>query len=266
VRYGLYPPGSAFKLVTAIAAMRRDPSASDRRYLCERLPDGRVGRRIDGWRRPVRDDALDRTPHGAVSLEQGLVVSCNAYFAQLAVQLGADALRDTAREFDIALAASQAAPRLRATLPFAGFGQGDVLTTPARLAQVAATIAAGGVLTPYVWLLDPAPSPAASRRVLSRAASHELARAMREVVTSGTARVLRANRTAIAGKTGTAELEGQPSHAWFAGFAPYQTSGRQIAFVVLVENGGYGARAAAPIAGAIVDLARDLRIIREENQ
>jgi len=266
VRYGLYPPGSAFKLVTAIAAMRRDPSASDRRYLCERLPDGRVGRRIDGWRRPVRDDALDRTPHGAVSLEHGLVVSCNAYFAQLAVQLGADALRDTAREFDIALAASQAAPRLRATLPFAGFGQGDVLTTPARLAQVAATIAAGGVLTPYVWLLDPAPSPAASRRVLSRAASHELARAMREVVTSGTARVLRANRTAIAGKTGTAELEGQPSHAWFAGFAPYQTSGRQIAFVVLVENGGYGARAAAPIAGAIVDLARDLRIIREENQ
>jgi peptidoglycan glycosyltransferase len=84
---------------------------------------------------------------------------------------------------------------------------------------------------------------------------------MRDAVTSGTARVLRTNATPIAGKTGTAELERQASHAWFAGFAPYRTDGRQIALVVLVENGGYGGRTAAPIAGAIVDLARQLRII-----
>jgi peptidoglycan glycosyltransferase len=84
---------------------------------------------------------------------------------------------------------------------------------------------------------------------------------MRQVVTDGTARVLRTHATPIAGKTGTAELEGQASHSWFAGFAPFQRRGRQIAFVVLVENGGYGARTAAPIAGALVDLARELRII-----
>jgi cell division protein FtsI/penicillin-binding protein 2 len=84
---------------------------------------------------------------------------------------------------------------------------------------------------------------------------------MRGVVTSGTARVLNVNATAIAGKTGTAEVDGAASHSWFAGFAPYRTTGRQVVFVVLVENAGYGARAAAPIAGAIVDLARQLRII-----
>jgi cell division protein FtsI/penicillin-binding protein 2 len=114
---------------------------------------------------------------------------------------------------------------------------------------------------PLQWVLDPEPSDVPRRRVMSPAAADRLARAMREVVTSGTGRVVRANATAIAGKTGTAEVEGQPSHAWFAGFAPYRTRGRQIAFVVLVENGGYGARAAAPIAGAIVDIARQLRII-----
>ena len=89
-----------------------------------------------------------------------------------------------------------------------------------------------------------------------------IASAMRGVVTSGTGRILATNVTPIAGKTGTAELASEPSHSWFAGFAPYGAARRHIAFVVLVEHGGYGARQAAPIAGAIVDLARDLRIIQ----
>jgi cell division protein FtsW (lipid II flippase) len=261
VRYGLYPPGSAFKLVTAIAALKRGPGVAQRAFACERLPGGAAGRRIPGWSRPIRDDVLDPAPHGEVTLTHGLTVSCNAYFAQLAVALGSQALTETAREFDISVAARDDRARLRATLPFAGFGQGEVLTTPTRLAQVVASIASGGTLMPLQWVLDPEPSDVPRRRVMSPAAADRLARAMREVVTSGTGRVVRANATAIAGKTGTAEVEGQPSHAWFAGFAPYRTRGRQIAFVVLVENGGYGARAAAPIAGAIVDIARQLRII-----
>jgi cell division protein FtsI/penicillin-binding protein 2 len=269
VRYGLYPPGSAFKLVTAIAALRRGPIFSERRFGCERLPDGASGRRIPGWQRPIRDDILDAGPHGAVTLPHGLAVSCNAYFAQLAVAMGPETLRETAREFDISLVARETPTRLRATLPYAAFGQGDVVTTPARLAQVVATIAAGGVLAPLKWVRDPETDDKAPRRVMPRAAAETLRRAMREVVTSGTGRVLRANSTPIAGKTGTAEVENQPSHAWFAGFAPYDSrsasSGarrrRHIVFVVLVENGGYGGRTAAPIAGAIVDLARQLRII-----
>jgi cell division protein FtsW (lipid II flippase) len=262
VRYGLYPPGSAFKLVTSIAALTRAPLFADRTFGCERLPDGGVGRRIAGWSRPIRDDVLDESPHGAVSLAHGLAVSCNAYFAQLAVAMGSQALRDTAREFDIAVAPRDAPARLRATLPFAGFGQGEVVTTPARLVQVVATIASGGMLAPLEWIQGPKAEGPAPRRLMSRAAANTIARGMREAVIGGTGRVLRGNQTAIAGKTGTAELERQPSHAWFAGFAPYQSRGRQIAFVVLVENGGYGARTAAPIAGAIVDVARRLQIIQ----
>ena len=85
-RYGAYPPGSTFKLVVALAALRA--GATDGRYTCTRLPDGRIGARVDGWARPVRDDVLDTHPHGTIDMHDGLVHSCNAYFAQLAVSLG----------------------------------------------------------------------------------------------------------------------------------------------------------------------------------
>jgi peptidoglycan glycosyltransferase len=85
---------------------------------------------------------------------------------------------------------------------------------------------------------------------------------MREVVTSGTGRSLAANASAIAGKTGTAEVADAPAHSWFAGFAPYGGSGRRIAFAVIVENAGYGARTAAPVAGDLVTAAREIGVIR----
>src|SRR5690606_20399379 len=62
-RYGLYPPGSVFKLVVAGAALR----AADRStFSCVRLPDGRIAHAIRGTTRPVRDDPMDRVPHGSV--------------------------------------------------------------------------------------------------------------------------------------------------------------------------------------------------------
>jgi peptidoglycan glycosyltransferase len=85
---------------------------------------------------------------------------------------------------------------------------------------------------------------------------------MRGVVTSGTGRSLRGHQVPIAGKTGTAEIGGAPAHAWFTGFAPAAGTGRRLAFAVLVENAGYGGRAAAPIAGAIVSAASELGVIK----
>ena len=83
-RYGLYPPGSTFKLLVAGAALRSVPAAPSETFACVRLPDGRVGNYVTGSTRPVRDDPMDTAPHGQVDLRHGLVVSCNAYFAQLA--------------------------------------------------------------------------------------------------------------------------------------------------------------------------------------
>ena len=89
--YGLYPPGSTFKLLTAAAALRRDPGAAAQTFTCSRLPDNRVGVHAAGLPAPIRDDVMDKQPHGTIDMHRALVVSCNAYFAQLAVRLGPQA-------------------------------------------------------------------------------------------------------------------------------------------------------------------------------
>ena len=254
-RYGLYPPGSTFKLVTASAALRQHVDPRTARFTCARLPDGRVGAKIKGWNRPVRDDVLDARPHGTQDVHDGFVHSCNAYFAQLAVRLGSRPLLDTANRLGISLTqAPDTAARVRRTLPQIGYGQGDVVATPLRMARVAAAVASDGVLREPCWEQDEGKAGAIDR-FLNGNDARVLAGYMRDVVVSGTGRVLRNHPGRIAGKTGTAELDRRPSHSWFVGFAPFGPATRRIAFAVIVENAGYGARSAAPAAGEIVSAA-----------
>jgi peptidoglycan glycosyltransferase len=261
-RYGLYPPGSTFKLIVAGAALRSTRTTETSTFACVRLADGRVGHHVRGWSRPIRDDLLDTVPHGTVDLHKGIVMSCNAYFAQLALGLGANPILEAASLFQIDAASPATAASLRGTLPQAGYGQGEVLASPLKMARVAAAIAAGGRIVPVRWTAAPSDEPQnGAQRFLTESDAARLARYMREVVTSGTGKVLASNPTPIAGKTGTAEVAGAKSHSWFAGFAPFGGS-RRIAFAVVVENAGYGGRAAAPIAGEIVTAARELGLFR----
>jgi cell division protein FtsW (lipid II flippase) len=262
-RYGLYPPGSTFKVVTAMAAMRKDVQLAHKTYQCERLPDGRVGNFLKGSKRPLRDDVQDKNPHGTLDLEHGLVVSCNAYFAQLgSYDVGADALHDTATLLGIAAATPDTVAELKKALPQSAYGQGEVVASPFQMARVAATVANNGAMPQGRWLdgeNNGRVAPPAA--VLSTDAATTLGRFMREVVTTGTGRRAAAS-VAVAGKTGTAELAGAPSHAWFIGFAPYGGAARKIAFSVLVENGVYGGTAAAPAAAEIVDTAVKMGLIQ----
>jgi peptidoglycan glycosyltransferase len=100
-------------------------------------------------------------------------------------------------------------------------------------------------------------------KLLERPLAVTLGEYMRAVVTSGTGRNAAAAPVPIAGKTGTAEVERKPSHAWFAGFAPYGAAPK-IAFAVLVENGQYGGSAAAPIARDVVAAAAELGLLKNE--
>ena len=261
-RYGLYPPGSTFKLLVAGAAMRS--AGTDKpTYACVRLPDGRVGNYVAGSGRPVRDDPMDTVPHGTIDLRQALVVSCNAYFAQLALRLGPQPLLDAASLFQIAVARTATAAGLRPTVAQAGYGQGQVIVSPLKMARVAAAVAAHGVVPPVTWIHADAGTAEgrAVERFLSSAGAARLSRYLREVVTSGTGRVLASNPTAIAGKTGTAEVQDGRAHAWFAGFAPYDSDRHRIAFSIVVEHAGYGGRIAAPIAGEIVNAAREIGLL-----
>jgi len=278
-RYGMYPPGSSFKLVTAAAALRKDPSLAQESFTCERLRDGRVGKQLPGWTRPIRDDEADTSPHGTLAMERALIVSCNAYFAQLGLRLGAPALQETAALLEISLGQPESAKQVRDTLPFAAYGQGQVLATPFKMARVAAMIGGGGAMPQGRWVIDETNRRTdAPRPVLGPAQARELAATMRRVVVEGTGRSVKGIEPAIAGKTGTAEVQDEPSHSWFVGFAPFgpaapapagnSAPGTQadpttrISFAVLIEHGGYGGSAAAPVAGDIVTAARSLRIIQ----
>jgi cell division protein FtsI/penicillin-binding protein 2 len=258
----LYPPGSTFKLVTASAALRQGIDRSKTTFICVRLPDGRVGASIKGWSRPIRDDVLDTHPHGTVDMHAGFVHSCNAYFAQLAVELGPQPLLDAASRLGISLTpATDAAGRVRETLPQVGYGQADVVATPLRMARAAAAIASTGVLREVRWEQTET-ADSATAQFLDADSARLLSGYMRDVVLTGTGRSLRDHPWRIAGKTGTAELSGMPSHGWFVGFAPFGPATRRIAFAVLIENAGYGGGSAAPAAGEIVSAAASAGLVK----
>ena len=88
-------------------------------------------------------------------------------------------------------------------------------------------------------------------RAVNPGVAAELTRMMQAVVSSGTGTAAQIPGVSVAGKTGTAENQpGQPTHAWFIGFAPAQHP--QVAVAVLVEHGGVGGVTSAPIARQVM--------------
>ena len=250
--------------MTAIAALRLDPSLAAKTHECTSLGNGRVGAYVNRVVR-IQDDNQDKVPHGILSMGRAIEVSCNAYFAQLGTyDLGAQPLIDTAAMLGIRVARPNTGAVLKPQLPQASYGQGQVVAQPLQMALVAAAIANRGTIPPR---FDDAGLPTSGPvRILPPDLAAKLAGFMRAAVVSGTGRSLAGNKVLIAGKTGTAQIgsraDPQISHAWFVGFAPYgDRVGRKIAFAVIVEHGGYGGTAAAPIAGALIDAARELGLL-----
>lgn len=265
-RYGIYPPGSTFKLVTALAALRKSPALAGQKFLCEALPGGRVGHRVRGFGKPIRDDPTAHVPHGQVDLEKGIRVSCNAYFAQLGtLEVGPDPLLETAQLLGITVAQPNTPEQLKQALPQASYGQGQVTATPFEMARVGATVANDGRMPQGRWVIDTSNDRKdAPVDVLVGPPVRLLQRAMRQVVTAGSAAFLAPVQPPIAGKTGTAEVQDKKSHSWFVAFAPFDevAGSRRIAVAVLVEHGGYGGRLAAPAASEILQAAAELGLMR----
>jgi cell division protein FtsI/penicillin-binding protein 2 len=201
-------------------------------------------------------------------MEEALAVSCNGYFAQLGRALGWPALREMGRRFDIPMGDPRGEAAEHAHAIESAYGQAQVVATPLAMARVAATMAAGGRFPPVHVVRKPEPGLRESSVVSARTAG-SIARMMRGVVERGTARRVAGARPAIAGKTGTAEVAGGASHAWFIGYAPYAaggagappSSGRRIAFCIMIENGGYGGGRPTELAGRIVAEAHRLGLL-----
>jgi penicillin-binding protein A len=150
--------------------------------------------------------------------------------------------------------------RIRETLPQVGYGQGEVVASPLRMAAIAAAIATdGNIREVRVRASDTKP---AEHPFLPAEIARTLGSYMRDVVLDGTGRSVKTVPVPIAGKTGTAEVSGAPSHSWFIGFAPYGPATRRVAVAVILENAGYGGQGAAPAAGEIVAAAAALGLAK----
>ena len=251
--YGLYPPGSAFKIVTASAGMTF--GHEQYRIDCRHSETNVVWRTQNGHRYSRRHltDEEGFVPHGDTDMAKALRVSCNLYFAHLGIVLGADHLNRTARQ-QYGLAHMPSLEKIGADLPDCAYGQGAVTLTPLEMGRVVLAVANEGELLPTTLLkIGKAPpgTPA-----LTSAQAGRLRKMLAGVVTDGTARgVFDGLPVSVAGKTGSAQT-GQGdgmTHSWFAGFAPAENP--TLAFACVVENGGAGRAAAAPVCREMVRAA-----------
>lgn len=252
---GLYPPGSVFKIFTAALAIEQRQTQA---RICP----------AQGWR-PARGTPpiRDTHPHKgdpALNLSTAFAESSNIWFAKAAVDCKWDAFWKAfqrqglheghvlARHLDKSYGSARGRlPSLagkNAALAYPGFGQGDLLLTPLHVAMLTATIANGGLLRPP-HLEKTTPPPA--QRIWPKVVAENVAELMSHSVQKGTSRNVHISGLNICGKTGTAENHTGADHAWFTCFAPKKNP--KIVLTVLVEQGGYGATSALPIAKKMLE-------------
>ncbi|MFE9204981.1 penicillin-binding transpeptidase domain-containing protein [Micromonospora sp. NPDC007230] len=239
------PPGSTFKMVSALALLNKGAVTPDARVDCPKTLD------VDG--RSFKNS--DNFELGSVPFTTDFAKSCNTAFASLAPQLGPDGLAVTGRtlgleaKWDLGVDAftgkvsTNGGPTEQAA---AAIGQGTTVVSPLAMAAATAAVARGHWEQPKL-LLDPAPQqPAPAGPDLKPESVAALKTMMRAVVTGGTGSALAGVPGGpVYGKTGTAEYDNNPAHthAWFVGWQG------DIAFAVFVEQGGSSTASAVPIAG-----------------
>ena len=254
---GQYPPGSIFKVVTALDYLRTHKTISGFSYNCS----GSI---------TSEDHTITcygGAVHGEEDLSNAFAHSCNCAFAQMGLDLGGASLRQTGEsllfnkklplsmEYHKSLLSvdgSAGNPLMMQT----AIGQGNTLVSPMHMALIASAIANDGVLmTPY--LIDHVENYSGNlvsekssneyKRLMSTEEAQILEQLMVNVVNTGTASALSGLGYSVAGKTGSAEFdEYGNSHSWFIGYSNVENP--ELVVAIIVENGGTGREAAVPVA------------------
>lgn len=243
-----YTPGSVFKIVTLAAAIERIPDLKSRSFWCEgeTVVDGQI----------VHCTAS----HGAQTAEQAFANSCNCAFAELSLELGGDTLAEYAGRLgmteQLSLCGSvTAAGKFEkgesgsTALAWSGIGQATDLVCPFAMLRLMSAIAGDGTVQEPTLLLD---GETKETRLLDTETAELLADHLRYNVVYGYGE-WNFPGLALCAKTGTAEVGDGVPHAWFTGFL--QDQEHPYAFVVVVEHGGSGIGAAAPVANAVLQEA-----------
>lgn len=262
---GLYPPGSTFKLYTALEYMREEHNYDKFHYRCK----GKVGSGSEVIR------CYGGEVHGTVDLEEAFAESCNAAFCTMGENLNMGQWKKTCEALyynkNIPLTKmEQRTSRFSITdntamgdVRQASIGQGDTLVTPLQNALlVCAAVNQGKLMQPYVvdrtenteGDLLTRTEPKSLGEPISKKEAKELKKLMRGTVKHGTATSLYYGTPYKAGgKTGSAEFQNgsNDSHAWFVGYA--ELNGKQLVVSVVVEGAGTGSAYAVPVAKKIFD-------------
>ena len=279
---GIYPPGSTFKMVTALAALEDGLISLDDTYTCGGYVEV-SDRRFHCWR---------RGGHGRVDLIRSLRESCDVFYYELCQEVGIERIAAMARRLGLGVAydlpllsvaegrvptrewkrRSRGADWVIGDTLNATIGQGFVLSSPLQLAVMTARIGMGTRVVPrLVRAIDGVEQPALGGESLGIDPRHLAAirQGMYEVTnhergTAISSRVV-AEGLRIAGKTGTSQVRSitaeereagvtsnedlpwdRRDHALFVGYAPHENP--DVAVAVVVEHGGGGSTVAAPIA------------------
>jgi penicillin-binding protein 2 len=268
-----YPPGSTFKIVTAIAALESGTSGLSTKTDC------RGGLNYGKW----HFGCWQKKGHGTVSLHRALVESCDVYFYEAGKRAGFDTVHDYALMLGLGAETGTAIGKERKGLIpdskwkqetrksdwylgetfINSIGQGYVAATPIQMAVMMNTVSNGGNV--YRPSIIKGAAPVLIRKATVRPETLETVKeALKGVVNEpgGTGAAARSGTIVIGGKTGTAQVvglrkdsknltENLRDHAWFVAFAPVEKP--EIAVSVLVEHGGHGGTAAAPIAKKAIE-------------
>ena len=248
-----YTPGSVMKVVTAAAALETVPGILERSFVCEGscVVDGR---RINC-----------QGTHGRLDMKSALARSCNCAFAEIALLVGGDTLAeyysryglDSAFEIDgirVAPGSFTAYADGTAELAWSGIGQSTDLAVPAAWMRLAGAIANGGVsVTPHLL----SGSRSSSVRLMKAETARTLAEWMRynTAAVYGDASFPSALSGHVCAKSGTAQLDGAPSHSWFFGFVDDERY--PCAFAVVAEHAGAGSGVAKQVASALLQAVVD---------
>ncbi len=277
VTQGRYPPGSTFKIALALKALELGIINERTTFICRGgFPFG--NRVFKCWK---------KGGHGSVAIHRAIVESCDVFFYNVGLKLGIDRIHEIADSIGLGkltgidlpgevqgLVPSPAWKKKKFGQPWyegetvsVAIGQGAVWLTPIQLAQLSSFVANDGVtfkpqlvnriVSPEGKVLKVFEPVTNSNIKLKKETLKLVKDGMRGVVNepSGTAYGSRLQNVAMSGKTGTAQTtsleKGGHDHAWFIAYAPSEEP--SIAITALVEHGGHGSSAAAPIAKAITE-------------
>ncbi len=241
---GLYPPGSVFKVVTVAAALDQGLYEAGSSFVDtgELVVQGNI---VRNYQRQV---------FGEHNLHRAVVDSINTTIAQVGLDLGAQTLEEYFKKLGLHQSYKLGLPmmagqigtpnRSRVALAWSAIGQDQVLLTPLHMAQIFSVLAnQGNVPSIHLFSNEEEPTGTAALKPETVAQINSM---LQDVVLQGTGTVLRDIGVNVYGKTGTAEMVGGEMHAWFAGHTQLPNE-QSLAFALLVEEGGVGGQAAAPL-------------------